>query len=72
MRVYGGGTITVSGAEMSKIEFTFGSSDGSNEITADNGTYADGKWEGSASSVTFTVGGTSGNRRFSKISVTKK
>ncbi|MGM9767731.1 MAG: BACON domain-containing protein [Candidatus Cryptobacteroides sp.] len=72
VRVYGGGTVTVSGAEMSKIEFTFGSSDGTNEITADNGTYVDGKWEGSASSVTFTVGGTSGNRRFAKIAVTKK
>ncbi len=72
VRVYGGGTITVSGAEMSNIAFTFGSGDGSNEITADNGTYADGKWEGSASSVIFTVNGTSGHRRFAKISVTKK
>lgn len=72
VRVYAGGTVTVSGAEMSKIEFTFGSSDKTNEITVDNGTYADGKWEGSASSVTFTVSGTSGHRRFAKISVTKK
>ena len=72
VRVYSGNTVTVSGAEMSKIELAFGANDGSNEITVDNGTYADGKWEGSASSVTFTVGGTSGNRRFAKISVTKK
>ncbi|MBQ1654693.1 MAG: InlB B-repeat-containing protein, partial [Bacteroidales bacterium] len=47
--------------------FTFGSSDGSNDITASTGTYSDGMWVGSASSVTFTVGGENGHRRIASI-----
>lgn len=72
VRVYGGGTVTVSGAKMSKIEISFSSGEGSNEITASTGSYADGVWQGDADSVVFTVGGTSGHRRFAKIVVTKK
>lgn len=73
VRVYGGGSMTVSvssGYTITKIDITFGSSDGSNAITTDPGTYNNGTWEGSASSVKFTVGGTSGNRRFSAVKVT--
>lgn len=72
VRVYGGNFFTVSSstAKISKIEITFGSSDGTNTITADSGTYNAGVWTGSASSVKFTVDGTTGNRRIRSIKVT--
>ena len=72
VRCYGGNTITISSSTRTilKIEFTFGSSDGSNAITSDVGTYSSGTWTGEASSVTFTIGGTSGNRRIAQIKVT--
>ena len=72
IRVYGGNTMTIASATktIAKIELTFGSGDGSNTITTDVESYSDGTWTGSASSVTFTVGGTSGNRRIQKVKVT--
>ena len=73
VRVYGGGYFTVSGATgctITKVVITFGSEDGSNNITTNAGTYSNGTWTGSASSVKFTVGGTSGNRRIKSLSVT--
>ena len=73
IRVYGGNTITVASTcdkNISEIKITFGSSDGSNEITVDAGSYSDGTWTGDAESVTFTIGGTSGNRRIAGITVT--
>lgn len=71
VRVYGGNTFTVSsGNTISKIVITFGSSDGTNEITTDSGDYSDGTWTGSANEITFTIGGTSGNRRIASIAVT--
>ena len=72
VRWYGGGTLAIvaSNGTMSSITFTFGSSDGSNEITTNVGSYENGAWTGSASSVTFTQAGTSGNRRISAITVT--
>ena len=72
IRAYGGNTFTVSSdtKTIEKIEITFGSSDGSNAITTDVDTYKDGTWTGSASSVTFTIGGTTGNRRLASIAVT--
>ena len=72
IRVYGSNTVTVtapSTAEIRGIVIGFGGSDGTNEITADSGTYTNGTWSGTASSVKFTVGGTSGNRRFVSITV---
>ena len=70
IRVYGGGYFTVtSETTISSITLTFGSSDGSNEITTDGGTYLNGTWTGSAKSVTFTVGGSSGNRRIQGITI---
>ena len=72
VRAYGGNTITVSAAEgygLNMIEFTFGASDGSNEITASTGTFTDGKWTGDADEVVFTIGGTSGNRRIASIKI---
>ena len=61
VRVYGGATMTVTatGKTISKIVLTYGSGDNTNEITTDCGTFETDTWTGSASSVTFTVGGTS-------------
>ncbi len=70
-RLYGGNTMTIASATNTiiKIELTFGSGDGTNGITTDVGTYDDGTWTGSSTSVTFTVGGTSGHRRIRKVKV---
>ena len=71
IRLYGGGSMTVSADKnIKKIVITFGSGDGSNEITADVGTYADGVWEGESKEVVFSVGGTKGHRRIAKLTVT--
>ena len=72
VRAYGGNTITVSAAEgygLTTIEFTFASGEGSNAITANTGTFTDGKWTGDASEVVFTIGGTTGHRRISSIKI---
>ena len=72
VRTYGGNTFTVSSSTKTiiKIELTFGSGEDSNTITTDKTTYSNGTWTGSASSVTFTIGGSSGHRRISSIKVT--
>lgn len=75
IRVYGGGYFTVSSSTktIAKIEVGFGSGDsgeGTNAIATDVETYSAGTWTGSASSVQFTVGGTSGHRRIASIAVT--
>ena len=71
VRWYARNTMTVASTKtISKIVLTFGSSDGSNAITTDVGSYSNGTWTGSSSSVLFTVGGTSGNRRLSAVTVT--
>ena len=73
VRAYGGNTMTVATTAsylISQIKITFGSDDGSNAITTDIGTYSSGTWTGSSSSVTFTVGGTTGNRRLSSVAIT--
>ncbi len=72
VRCYGGNTITIASTSRTivKIEFTFGNSDGSNAITSSPATYDSGTWTGSSSSVTFTIGGTSGNRRIHTITIT--
>lgn len=71
VRVYGGGYFVVeSDKTIVKIELTFGTSDGSNALTTDVGTFASPIWTGSASSVKFTVGGTSGHRRIKSVAVT--
>lgn len=73
IRVYGGGYFVVeSNKTISKIVLTFGSGDGSNEITTDVGTYSNGIFEGETNSVKFTLGGTSGHRRIASIEVTYK
>ena len=70
MRTYAGNTVTISGANISKVVFTFGASDGSNAILADSGELAENVWTGSATEVVFTIDGTSGNRRIAKMEVT--
>ena len=72
LRCYGGNYFTVSSSSgaISNIEFTFGSSDGSNALTPDVGNFTSTTWTGSATAVKFTVGGTSGHRRLAAIKVT--
>ena len=73
VRVYGSNYMTITAGqevEITSVVITFGSSDGSNELTADAGTFENGTWTGNASSVTFTVGGTSGNRRIAALTIT--
>jgi len=75
VRAYGGNYFTVTvdkEYQISTIELTFASGEGSNAITTDKGTYSDGVWSGSVqngASVTFTIGGTSGHRRISAIKI---
>lgn len=70
VRLYYKNTLTISSTKtIVNIELTFASGDGSNAISTDVGTYSNGTWTGSANSVTFTVGGTSGNRRIATIKV---
>ena len=72
IRCYGGNTIEISTTvgNLTGIAITFGSSDGSNTITTDVGSYENGTWSGEAESVTFTIGGTSGNRRIAGFRIT--
>ena len=72
VRVYGGGYFTVASSTktITNIEVGFGSGDGTNAITTDVQTYSNGTWTGSASSVKFAIGGTSGHRRIASIAVT--
>lgn len=71
VRAYGGNTFNVSSTStITKIVLGFGSSDGSNTISTNVDTYSNGTWTGSATSVTFTIGGSSGNRRISSITTT--
>ena len=72
IRCYGGNyfTITTSDGNLTEIALTFASGEGTNAITTDVGTYSDGTWTGAASSVTFTIGGTSGHRRIAAFDIT--
>ena len=72
IRCYGGNyfTITTSDGNLTEIALTFASGEGTNAITTDVGTYSDGTWTGTASSVTFTIGGSSGHRRIAAFDIT--
>ncbi len=73
IRLYGSNSMTVASSKtIVKIELNFGSGDKTNNsITTNIGTYNDdGTWTGSASSVTFTISGTSGHRRIKQVKVT--
>lgn len=73
VRLYGGNTLTVSSTKpMKSITLSFGSGDGSNQITVNNGSFLTPLWSASneeTTSVTFSISGTSGNRRVQKISI---
>ena len=72
IRLYRGNSMTIksNGKNIQKVEFTFGSGEGTNEITVNAGTWTPPTWTGSASSVVFTIGGTSGHRRIQKLVIT--
>ena len=76
IRLYAGGYFIVTSAKknISKIVLTFGSSDKTNAITADKGSYSNGTWTAATgtyeTSVKFTVGGTKDHRRIAGIAVT--
>ena len=72
IRCYGGNyfTITTAEGDLTEIALTFGSGEGSNAITTDIGTYDNGIWTGSATSVTFTIEGTTGHRRIAAFDIT--
>lgn len=70
VRCYAKSTISFSGAQMSKIEFTAGTNDKGNALKPNTGTMSGAVWTGDASSVVFTVDGDSGYRGISAIKVT--
>ena len=71
IRCYGSNSLTISSSKtITAIKFTYGSSDGTNDITVDKGTFTKDSWTGSATSVKFTIGGTTGHRRIKVIAVT--
>ena len=72
IRAYAGSTITVSANgyyAITSIRLIFAEGGNNNTITSDVGTYNSGVWSGTASSVTFTIDGTSGQRRIAGIRV---
>jgi len=82
IRIYGGNTFTIAstGNAIEKVVINRGNTT-TNAITASAGTfednasgsnttYTDVEWTGSETSITFTIGGTSGQARLKKIVVT--
>jgi hypothetical protein len=72
LRAYYGSMITVNATNNKTIEeirFTYGVSDGNNPITANVGNFDGATWTGNANSVTFTIGGSSNNRRLRSVEV---
>ncbi len=73
VRAYGGNTIAVASnlaKKITKVTFTFASGEGTNAITASDGTFNSPTWTGSNADVTFTIGGTTGHRRIAAVEVT--
>ena len=72
VRLYAKGTMTVSSTigTITKITLTYGSSDKTNEITTNCGSFSSPNWTGSATEVVFTVGGTKDHRRIKAVEVT--
>ena len=71
IRCYNGNYFVVSSTSgpMTSITLTFGSGDNTNPITTDVGEFDGDTWEGEATSVTFTIGGTSKHRRIQALEV---
>lgn len=77
LRLYGGNTMTISAPQnLKKIDFTFASGDGSNNILSDVGNYnkAGKQWTIGSSDpstvVVFTIDGSSGHRRVQQLDIT--
>ena len=77
LRLYGGNTMTVTATlNLKKIDFTFASGDGDNNILSDVGNYnkAAKQWTIGSSDpskkVVFTIDGNSGHRRIAKLLIT--
>ena len=77
LRIYGGNTMTVAADQnLKKIDFTFASGEGSNDILSNVGNYnkAGKQWTIGSSdpstSVVFTIDGTSGHRRIQELVIT--
>ena len=71
VRCYGGNTFTIASTKsIVKVVFSFATGEGTNAITATPGTFATDTWTGSANSVAFTIGGSTGHRRIQKIQIT--
>ena len=71
IRCYGGNTFTIASTKsIVKVVFSFATGEGTNAITATPGTFATDTWTGSANSVAFTIGGSTGHRRIQKIQIT--
>ena len=71
IRVYGGGTMTVASSTktIEAIDLTFATGENTNAISTNVGTWDPNSWTGSASSITFTVGGTTGHRRIAGVKI---
>ena len=81
LRLYSGATMTISvpeGGKISSIALTYRKDGSDNKVTADVGSYSPNEvttsyktstWTGTASSVKFTVGGTSGHIKLQTVKV---
>ena len=72
VRCYAGNDFVVSSTAglITSIVLTYGEYDGTNEITANVGTFDGATWTGEAETVTFNIGGTTGQRRIMTMAVT--
>lgn len=72
VRLYAKGTMTVSSTigKITKITLAYGSSDKTNTISVNCGSFSTSDWTGEADEVIFTIDGTSGHRRIKSVEVT--
>ena len=72
VRLYAKGTMTVSSTigKITKITLAYGSSDRTNTISVNCGSFSTPDWTGEADEVIFTIDGTSGHRRIKSVEVT--
>ena len=77
IRFYAGNKVTISGATITGIEFTYSQAN-ANTITVDSGAYTSaenkksGTWAGETTSLTYSTSGTKGHERIQKMVVTYK
>ena len=72
VRLYAKGTMTVSSTigKITKITLAYGSSDKTNTILVNCGSFSTSDWTGEADEVIFTIDGTSGHRCIKSVEVT--